>query len=140
MTNGEQIDLPLNDNGSGDGAGDLLRMALSSTGVLESGDSDMPTGKCVGVGFSHSPHFFSVETPNEMNFDDVFSASFSAAASVLDEPKPQVKQNVVNQIFTKPVNQTVKLAVQKPDVLKLVSKMPKLDLKRSATSGKNDLK
>jgi hypothetical protein len=122
--------LPLNANGPGDGAGDLLRMALSSTGVLESGDPDMPT----------------VETPNEMNFDDVFSASFSAASNALDEPKtepepkPKINQTVVTKVVTQPVSQTVKLAVQKPDVPKPVSKMPKPDLKRSATPGKFDLK
>lgn len=93
--------------------------------------------------FTHSP-LFSVETPNEMNFDDVFSASFSAASNALDEPKtepepkPEINQTVVTQTVTQPVSQTVKLAVQKPDVPKPVSKMPKPDLKRSATPGKID--
>ena len=92
----------------------------------------------------------SVETPNDMNFDDVFSASFSAASNALDdpkiepEPKPQINQTVVTKVVTQPVtqpaSQTVKLAVQKPDVPKPVSKMPKPDLKRSATPGKINLK
>ena len=43
--------MPLNANGPGDGAGDLLRMALSSTGVLESGDPDMPSGKSADIRF-----------------------------------------------------------------------------------------
>ena len=86
--------------------------------------------------------FFSVETPNEMNFDDVFSASFSAASNALDEPKtepepkPEISQTVVTKTVTQPVSQTIKLAVQKPDVPKPASKMPKPDLKRSATPGK----
>ena len=85
-----------------------------------------------------------------MNFDDVFSASFSAASNALDdpkiepEPKPQINQTVVTKVVTQPVtqpaSQTVKLAVQKPDVPKSVSKMPKPDLKRSATPGKIDPK
>jgi len=49
-------------------------------------------------------------------------------------------QTVVTKVVTQPVSQTVKLAVQKPDVPKPVSKMPKPDLKRSATPGKFDLK
>ena len=54
--------MPLNANGPGDGAGDLLRMALSSTGVLESGDPNMPTGKFT-VAFTHSTNeLFSGDT------------------------------------------------------------------------------
>lgn len=81
-----------------------------------------------------------------MNFDDVFSASFSAASNALDEPKiepepkSQINQTVVTKVVTQPASQTLKLAVQKPNVPKPVSKIPKPDLKRSATPGKIDPK